>query len=204
MKAKNKKILFRIFFLIILPLLIANLYLFPFYEKIELETTPNNNLSSSLYLDSKKIFEPSLKNDIRNLFQVPFDLNWYKICFYNGDHNIQGLDPNIQLEINHFVSINNRTTLEIPYNQKECILYHSDDKVNISLKWTIEFPSVKIEDFINGKISFEFDTIQPIPHIYARPLYNQLFIKQVLFMIAWISLFLLLFSAKRYILKGKL
>ncbi len=212
MKKKTKGMLIRLLFILILPVLLANFYLFPYYEKIELQSTPIDNLTSSIHLTKETIQTPSFRNNLRSLFQTPFDFEQYKLCFYNGNHKIN-YNEDLPLEINYVININNnQTILNIPLYEKDCINYKLEDEYNISLKWEVLFTLVDAEgnNYIgkymkDGKLALPImDYLKLENNIYAKPLYGQLFIKQVLFLIAWIGLILLFLTTKKYISKGKL
>ena len=76
----NKKMMFWSIWFIIIPLAISFLWLFPLWEKIEIPYHQD-----SLVLSETDLFKPSFRNSFRELFEVPFDLKWYNLCFKNNN-----------------------------------------------------------------------------------------------------------------------
>jgi len=113
--------------IIFVPFIFSLFLLFNPSERIELTRTKINENLTMVKVSEQTIFQPTLKNMIRDIFQVPFDLRWYDICFVNYDtkmiygDNIAE-DKNVTLILN----FNNQTNFSLKYGEKKCIPYRFD------------------------------------------------------------------------------
>ena len=165
----------RIFFIFVLPIILSIVVFNP-TETFLLTNEENENGKLLSRVSEDVINPPSFKNTVRNIFQVPFDLKWYNICFVNKDSKI--IYKNGNYTLNTTVKLNNDTLIQVPSGETRCKLYKLNEE--FVLEWLFVFPP---EDFENVNIFVS---------AYAEPEIWGLVTKIFLFIIAWFGLVLIM------------
>jgi hypothetical protein len=184
------------------------LFLFNPLEKIELENKQLMGDTSVVVVD-KSIFEPSLKNAMRDVFQVPFDLKWYNLCFVNKNTSIlygDGSESYKDITVS-LTNLNNTQVMDL--GEKTCELYSFDDEIIYvwSFDWKLNTSKVSnskqlISCDLEGKYYHclheqELSTLRPRVYSYAKPeLYTSL-VKWILLFFSISGAFVLLQSLKK-------
>lgn len=181
----------RVFLLFILPIFLLYFWLFPFNERIELlnATGPGNEL----HFYVSPAVEPSFKEAIRQIFNVPFDLKWYNVCF-------EDRGSTISQEVEDFswvVNFNGEKNLTVNRSSRTCTLIQSNEMfttpnwyITVQLQYRPDMQEVVL------------DAVQKIHDArtaYAQPEPWSLVVKYGLFLIAWWSVCLLLREILRFI-----
>jgi len=211
---KNNKwiIALSIFILIILPLLISLLYLFPPGEKFDLvrEKTDKNDTIVRISLD--RTLEPSYRNAIRGLLQVPFKLEWYEVCFVNngtkfiyGNNLYEDSDVRVTLNFNK-----NQSIFEIPPNSAECIPHKFDKYFTYRWAFNYSINTSKVLDIeprripINEEMYYDLRTtkLDQEVYTYARPETKNLIVETVLVLFSWWALLWLITRIVKLIIYG--
>lgn len=166
-----------------LPLLISTIFLFP-YEKTELSRDVGNRTIVSI----PQIESPSMKNSIKNVFGVPFGLDWYYVCFEDTGSYVEFVgvgDPEaITSRMDFEVDFNNKINLTINQGSSSCTLVRSDERFEYD--WKI---GTTITVRPSGSMPYlPVYTIHTRTTSYAIPEPNGIFVKVILFLISWCSL----------------
>lgn len=193
----NKEFRFLIRISIIIVLFIISFFiLFNPYEKIPLSKENNNTL---IKVSEDEIFQPSITNTIRDIFQVPFDLKWYNICFENKDTKIIFPNGGIDENVNNLLTFNNQTKLIIPSGEKRCILYKFNE--GFTFEWDfgylLNFSKISIPQ---GECSIV--TLKRDLDVYAQPEFKSIIVKNILFLFACFASILLLLGTINFIQFG--
>ena len=162
----------RIFFILFLPLILSIVVLFNPTETFPLINEENENGKLLTRVSEDVINPPSFKNAIRNIFQVPFDLKWYNICFVNKDSKINY--KNVNYTLNTTVKLNNDTLIQVPSGEKRCKLYKLNEE--FVLEWLFVVPPD------------DHDDVYLSVSAYAKPEGWGLVTKIFLFNITWFGL----------------
>lgn len=201
------KIAIRIFLLVIFPSLISFFSLFPIFEKIDLERIEvdenktiviipkdiSTQISSSLLGELKK---PNLRQVIANIFQVPFDLGLYEICFVDkGSRVVYGNHEDYA--VNATLNFNNKLNLTIPNKGKRCVLQDINEDFTYDWQFNAEVKSDLIFKFVPEKKVYVNKThyyktrdfvLSPRANSYAKIELRSAIISSVIFVISWIGL----------------
>jgi len=205
------------FLVIVVPVIMAFFILFNPFEKIPLSRETINENLTMVKVSEEEVFQPSVKNTIRDIFEIPFDLRWYEICFVNKDTKLfyenGEIDKNVNVTLNFN---NNQKLLIVPYGKTECVLYKFNK--DFTYNWEFDYPfnvsrmletskekyiSINKTHYIKqrGTISFSPDVDS-----YAKPEINGIIVKNVLFFFAWwgvVYLSVEIISFIRFGFKGK-
>ncbi|MFZ3077420.1 MAG: hypothetical protein WA139_03135 [Candidatus Aenigmatarchaeota archaeon] len=186
--------------IIVIPVILAFFILFNPYERIPLSREKILENVTMIKVSEDVIFQPSLKNAIRGVFDVPFDLKWYDICFVNNDTKI--IFENGETDKNVSVSLNfnyNQTILIIPYGETKCILYKFNK--DFTYYWRFEAPinftriaetSKEERIYINETHYLKRKgtwSLHPDVDSYAKPEMSSIIVKNILFFFAWFSFY---------------
>ena len=171
---KTSPFLIRIFLILVLPIILSTVVFFNPTETFPLIKEENENGEIVTRVSEDIINPPSFKNTIRNIFQVPFDLKWYDICFVNKDSKVSY--KNGSYKINTTVKFNNDTLIHVPYGEKRCKLYKLNEE--FAPEWFFLIPAN------------DFETFNVFVYAYAKPEMWGLVAKIFLFIITWFGLVL--------------
>ena len=181
----------RIFLILVLPIILSTVVLFNPTETIPLLNDKNKDGNTILKVSEDMINPPSFKNTIRDIFQVPFDLKWYNICFENRDTKLIYESGEVDTNVTVTVNFNNDTIITIPYGETVCKLY----KINK------DFTS---ETTFQFKTDFDFETMALYGGIYpyAKPEIWGIVTKTFLFVITWFGLALIFAEIYKLLMFG--
>jgi len=187
----------RVFIIIVLPILFS-LYLFNPWEEIPLETTFEEN-STYILVPEEYLHNSDLKDSIRNIFGVPFDLKRYNLYFEKGDVFVTYPDGKIleveddspyQIVLNN--EIINISEGKIPYGPIELEKRYEYSMINPP-SWTI------LLEYVLGpppELEERNVTVHKSFKVYARPLWSDIFVKTILIVVSVMSLYCLLTRIK--------
>lgn len=212
----NKKYLWVLarLMIVIIPVILAILFLFNPYERIPLSTDSVSENVTATKVSEDVIFQPSFNNAIRGVFDVPFDLRWYDVCFVNNDtktiYENGEEDKNVNVSLNFN---NNQTVLIVPYGETKCILYKFNK--DFTYQWRFEAPinftrisetSKEERIYINGT-PYYFKrkgswSLHPDVDSYAKPEMSSIIVKNILFFFAWSGLIFLMIEIKNFVRFG--
>ena len=201
MDKKQLWILIR-FLVIIIPVIFAFFVLFNPLEKIPLSREKITEDSTVVKVSEDVIFQPSLKNAIRDIFDVPFDLRWYEICFVNKDTKLiyenGETDKNVNVTLNFN---NNQTIFTVPYGETKCVLYKFNKdftyywgfEYSIDLGRVLEtskekFIPINETHYIRQRGTY---SLHPDVGSYAKPEMSSIIVKNILFFFAWSGIVLM-------------
>ncbi len=160
----------KVFLTLILPLIISIFFLFPFNERIELGTMSENN-ETYKFIPDAQIREPGFINSVKNVFDVPFELDRYDVCFED-----LGSKADDFTHIFWTVTVDNRTTGVVEIDDKWCTFKDSSEK--FSYFWQLNV-SIKFSRQAN------IHNISPDTTSYAQPEKFSLVTKYLIFLISW-------------------
>jgi len=209
MKKKCFCIWVRIFVMIILPLLISFFILFNPIEKIPLSKEKITENITMVKVSENVIFSPTLKNAIRDIFNVPFDLKWYDICFVNNDTKLIYENGETDKNVNVIVNFNNnQKILTIPYGETECEIYKFNE--DFTYKWGFKYTTnlsgaleTSKEKFIPiNKTNYikiiKGPLLSPDVDSYAKPKKSGIIVKIILFFFAWVGIVFLILEIYKF------
>jgi hypothetical protein len=185
LEERSKRLLKAVVILIIIPL---TLFFFIFEPLGSKKIEKLEDRDKWQVIDYEK---PTARYFIRNIFETPFTIGWYKFCFRNK--NITSKTTNRKnITFNEFIFFeyqlnSNSKRVEINQNERFCKLINIDiDK--FSFRWGIEQQVF----FDPSKGSFSIDT-QFNPHIetYVSPDFWSVLVKLGLFLFSFWALLLL-------------
>lgn len=190
MDKKQLWILLR-FLVITVPVILAFFVLFNPFEKIPLSREKITENITMVKVSEEDIFRPSLKNAIRDIFEVPFDLRLYEICFVNKDTKLiyenGETDKNVNVTLNFN---NNQTIFTVPYGKTECVLYKFNKDFTFNWGFDHSFNLSRVietskEKFVHRVI------LHPDVDTYAKPEMSSIIVKNILFFFAWAGILFL-------------
>ncbi len=194
--------------LIFIPLLISLLCLFPFDERIQLTKIPLEDKNWAIKVSAEEVNRVSLKNTIRKLFSVPFDLDYYNLCVENNGSTIispSGIVKKDSVELllellgeNISVRIG-ETKCGHNFIKKES-LYTFNQSMTANLTYSREIISrlKTIESGLKGEemqIKWDYE-------IYAKPNSRDVIIENALFLISTLSLWWLITRIGTLVIKN--
>ncbi len=197
--------------LVLLPVILSFFFLFSPFERIELSKYTDNENITLVKISPDVISQPSLKNHLRDLLQVPFNLKWYEVCFSNLNSRII-YAPGIEEGVNATVYFNiNQSILSIPRGETKCVKFQLDK--DFTYQWRLEsslnpekLSKVKPKKvFINATHYSLSKTakISPDTTAYAKPELDSILIKNMLVLISWSSLIWLYTRIRKFVINGK-
>lgn len=198
---------------IVIPVLLSITFLFSPFEKIPLSKEKITENLTMVKVSEEEIFKPSLRTTLRDIFEVPFDLKWYEICFVNRNTSLIYENGEIDAKnINVSVNFNNQTELYIPYGETNCTTYKFEK--DFTFIWHFAFPLnlSKLLDISKGNIIplNETDYIREASaslhhdvEAYAKPELSGIIVKNILFLFAWCGLVFLFIQIYHFIKLGK-
>lgn len=181
---------------LVLPFGIAH-WLFWFQVNIPLKQETDTEGKKWFVLDNKKFAYPDLKNSIRRVFQAPFDLTYYEICFVNATNAVENQTTEyLPVEINFtFIDpkVTDVRTLNIKAGGREC-LYLNTKTDQISYDVTTIYHG----HFFPLNFTINHNVLPENP----KPIIGDQIVSSVIFTIAWWS-FLLLIRELYHVLWSK-
>lgn len=191
-----------VFILLVLPSIISYTVLFNPNEKIPLDREKITENFTMVRVSNDVVFQPSFTNSIRDIFEVPFDLKWYYICFENRNTTIIYETGETETSVDVSLDFNNKTILTVPYGKTNCTKYKFEEdftyrwgfKTSINIKTLLEKSKPKIipineTDYLIQQGTY---TLHPDVDSYAKPEPFGIVVKNILFLIAWWGLFLII------------
>lgn len=127
---------------------------------------------------------PSLEEVIRQIFNTPFEFDWYYLCFENY------ASPVVNYQIVNLSISGEKKILNVSYKEKVCTPIRKDDKTTYNIT---AFASKKdlIWQASSGRPT---GVAMSLVATIAKPEWWSLLVKFFLFTIAWDTLWLLLFE----------
>jgi len=179
----RRKILIRLS-LYLLSSLILCLWLFPPNEEIELTREEINENLTVVRVSDLEFSKPTIRNNIGDILQVPFNLRWYDICFEFIWSRITY--ENITEEANGTAFLdfnNNEDNITLSPGETRCIPYRVNK--DFTYQWSFEIPlTISYEDVVTGREK----TMSYNTRTYAKPEINSLMVKYTLVIISWSGL----------------
>jgi len=114
----------RILLVLVIPFLIAIILYNP-WEKIDLgrEIYSVNGTNKTRVWIPIEEYEPNLKNLLRGILEVPFELKWYEVCFENKGSTVTYANEDVDKNVTAILNFEGDFNLTIQYEKKECIVY---------------------------------------------------------------------------------
>ena len=186
---------------LILPLLVFVFFVSPFNEKIAFSTGIENN-ETYFFISSP---DPSPREMIRQIFNAPFDLNWYDACFIDGGTRLVGLRGNttLSVEIKKLTPEKESRVLYISSTAENCTPIKTGQRFTYSWSFDSEI-SIPVNEL--NKNNFVVGRLEPRvssntqKDTYAKPEFWSYATRFALFWIAWFGLSLLFLELKKQLL----
>ncbi|NOZ58871.1 MAG: hypothetical protein GXO66_04765 [Euryarchaeota archaeon] len=179
----DKKLNISKLLIIFIPVILSWVFLFNPYERYDL-TRENVSNGEIVKVSPEDVFTPGLKTAIKSIFDKPFNLQYYDVCFEN---NVEKMNNTI---INISVNFNSEKIIPIPPGETVCvpILFDKPFTYNwiinvmfpVNLSEVHEYGIVTVKIPIGGKLV-----------TYAKPEIWSTFAKWVLVFFTWSGLILL-------------
>ncbi|MCJ7816628.1 MAG: hypothetical protein MUP55_02110 [Candidatus Aenigmarchaeota archaeon] len=204
MNKKQKELLwiFARLLIIIIPVLLSFLFLFSPFERIPLTKERITENLTLVRVSEEEVFKPSLQTALRDVLEVPFDLKWYEICFVNNDTKLiyQNGDSDSE-SVNVSVNFNNETVFYIPHGQTKCVTYKFEK--NFFYDWSFNYEINLTKMVETSKVYPASVTFHPDVDTYARPENSGIFVKNILFFVAWLGFVFLSIEIFEFIRFGR-
>jgi len=194
---RNKGIIFKLFLIVGLGI-IFSFTLFQPFEKFELYEDKSLEDEDSFKVDLREFSQPTWRNVLTNILEVPFGLEWYDICIeFESELIVDGTlgDSNL-INSRLVIYSDNKEILSIPNNNEKCFTSFFDDEftTSIKIKLTPEF----IEKRDNDKAEILLNSSM---NSYAKPEAKSLFVKRIFVLLSWLALVLLVVGSFELIKK---
>ena len=175
-----KKINWLKLLIIIVPVIFSWIFLFNPGEKYDL-TRENTPVGKIVKVSPDEVFKPGIKTSLRNILGVPFNLQYYDVCFEN---NVD--EDNISI----FVKFNNLEEMYVPNGGTVCVPVLLNKP--FSYRWIIKF-NFQVNSSELYKQGFITKTIPVGGKLttYAKPEIWSTLAKWILVFFAWSGLVLL-------------
>ncbi len=206
--------------IIFIPLILSAIFLFSPFEEFPLESEEviiniDGNISreTTTQVSTDHFSEPSFRNLIRGILQVPFDLQWYRICFVNEDSKIvyaEYQDPDYSVNVS--VNFNEgETRLEIPIGEEKCIIHNLDEEFIFNWEFTYSANISKVYEQVpqridlgNGYYTYDYGsfTLDQEVESYAKPETKSIIVKNILIFLSWCGIIWLITRMIRFVKYG--
>ncbi|NMX21293.1 hypothetical protein C5S30_02410 [ANME-1 cluster archaeon GoMg4] len=175
-----------VFIIIVLPLILS-FALFNPMEEIPLENIKEGN-TTYISVPEEYFHKSELIDSIRNVYGVPFDLQRYNLYFEGEGVYVNYPDGRVLENASFQIELNNKTINitegKIPYGPIELEeRYEYSMHILSQITFKSEYVIHSLEESEEKGI-----TMSPSFKVYARPLWSDIIVRIILFVISWMSL----------------